>query len=90
MAKKQSDETKNKNVDLMVKEIQEKYGEGAIMKLGEVGKVDVDVIPTGSLSLDLALVEYPEEGLLRFMARRVPAKQPYVYTLCQKLKRWAG
>src|SRR3989344_9607067 len=45
----------SKNVELMVKEIQEKYGEGSIMKLGEVSKVDVDAIPTGSLSLDLAL-----------------------------------
>jgi recombination protein RecA len=46
---------KNKQVDITVKEIQEKYGEGSIMRLGEVGKVDVDVIPTGSISLDLAL-----------------------------------
>ena len=38
-----------------VREIQEKYGEGAIMKLGEARKVDVDVIPTGSLALDMAL-----------------------------------
>jgi len=42
-------------VDLAVKEIQQKYGEGSIMKLGETKKVDVDVIPTGSISLDLAL-----------------------------------
>ncbi len=46
---------KGKQVALMVKELQEKYGEGAIMRLGEVGKVDVDVISTGSLSLDIAL-----------------------------------
>ena len=38
-----------------IKEIQQKYGEGAIMKLGEARRVDVDVIPTGSLGLDLAL-----------------------------------
>lgn len=35
--------------------LQEKFGEGSIMKLGDVKKVDVDVIPTGSFSLDLAL-----------------------------------
>src|SRR5438552_16078256 len=46
---------RNKNVEMMVKELQEKYGEGSIMRLGQVGKVDVDVIPTGSLSLDIAL-----------------------------------
>ena len=42
-------------VDTAVKEIKEKYGEGAIMKLGEARRVDVDVIPTGSISLDIAL-----------------------------------
>ena len=46
---------KSKLLESTVKEIQEKYGEGAIMKLGEVQKVDVDVIPTGSISIDTAL-----------------------------------
>ncbi len=55
MAKKTSDEVKTKQVDLTVKELQEKYGEGSIMRLGQVKRVDVDVIPTGSLSLDIAL-----------------------------------
>ena len=57
MAKKQTDEKEagNRQVDLAVKEIQEKYGEGSIMKLGDGRRVDVDVIPTGSISLDIAL-----------------------------------
>ncbi len=38
-----------------VKDIKDRFGEGAIMKLGEAKKVDVDVIPTGSPALDLAL-----------------------------------
>ena len=46
---------KAKLLEATVKEIQDKYGEGAIMKLGEVRKVDVDVIPTGSISIDAAL-----------------------------------
>lgn len=48
-------DSRNKGVDLAVKEIQQKYGEGAIMRLGDAPKVDVDAIPTGSVSLDLAL-----------------------------------
>src|SRR3989344_225608 len=48
-------DSKPKQVELTVKQLQEKYGEGSIMRLGDVGKVDVDVIPTGSISLDLAL-----------------------------------
>jgi len=35
-------------------ELRQKFGEGSIMKLGEVRRVNVDVIPTGSFSLDLA------------------------------------
>lgn len=38
-----------------VKEIKDRFGEGSIMKLGEVKKVDVAAIPTGAPSLDIAL-----------------------------------
>lgn len=38
-----------------VRELKDRFGEGAIMKLGEAKKVDVGVIPTSSPSLDLAL-----------------------------------
>src|SRR3989344_5856147 len=54
MADKEKAE-KLSNVEAAIKSIQAKYGEGAIMKLGEARRVDVDVIPTGSLSLDMAL-----------------------------------
>lgn len=46
---------KIKLLDAAVREIQEKYGEGSIMKLGDARRVDVDTIPTGSFSLDAAL-----------------------------------
>ncbi len=45
---------KNK-IDSVLDAIQEKYGEGMMMKLGDVRKVDVEVIPSGSISLDIAL-----------------------------------
>jgi recombination protein RecA len=43
------------NLESAIREIQAKYGEGSLMKLGETKKVNVDVIPTGSLGLDIAL-----------------------------------
>ena len=46
---------KAKVLEDTVSELKERFGESSIMKLGEVKKVDVDVIPTGSFSLDLAL-----------------------------------
>jgi recombination protein RecA len=38
-----------------VTHIKKEYGEGALMKLGERGAIEVDVVPTGALSLDIAL-----------------------------------
>jgi len=46
---------KSSGLEEIVSEIKSKYGEGSIMKLGEVRKVNVDSIPTGALSLDIAL-----------------------------------
>jgi len=53
--KEEKKETKSKDLDNLLATLQEKFGEGAIMKLGDVPKSDVAVIPTGSFSLDLAL-----------------------------------
>lgn len=36
-------------------DLEKKYGKGAVMKLGDAKHVDVEVTPTGSLTLDLAL-----------------------------------
>ncbi|HAE85819.1 MAG TPA: recombinase RecA [Anaerolineaceae bacterium] len=42
-------------LDRALNEIVKRYGEGSIMRLGEAHSMQVDAIPTGSLSLDLAL-----------------------------------
>jgi recombination protein RecA len=36
-------------------QLEKKYGKGAIMRMGESQRVDVDAIPTGSITLDIAL-----------------------------------
>jgi recombination protein RecA len=46
---------KSKALDLAMDQIEKQFGKGAIMKLGESTHMDVEVVPTGSLSLDLAL-----------------------------------
>ena len=49
-------EEKQKALDLVLKEIEKQYGKGAIMKLGQSSAdMSIDVIPTGCLTLDLAL-----------------------------------
>lgn len=48
-------EQKTKALDMALDHIEKQYGKGAIMKLGQDFKVDVLVIPTGSIAIDLAL-----------------------------------
>ncbi len=52
---KKDDFDRTKTLQDTVDEIKQRFGEGSIMKLGEARRVDVDTIPTGSISLDLAL-----------------------------------
>jgi len=43
------------NLKESIEEIRQRFGEGAIMKMNEIRAVDIDSIPTGSISLDMAL-----------------------------------
>ena len=50
------DNERLKALDQCLAQIEKHYGKGAIMKLGDAaGNTDIDVIPTGCLSLDIAL-----------------------------------
>ncbi|OGZ44621.1 MAG: recombinase RecA [Candidatus Ryanbacteria bacterium RIFCSPHIGHO2_02_FULL_45_17b] len=42
-------------VEEVVKEIQSRYGEGSLMRLGGMRKVDIETVSTGSFALDMAL-----------------------------------
>ena len=46
---------RNKNLDLAIQQIAKDYGDGAIMRLGDARKMDVEVIPTGNILIDRAL-----------------------------------
>ena len=48
-------EEKKKALESVFSVIEKEYGTGSIMKLGDADSVDVEVIPTGSLTLDMAL-----------------------------------
>ncbi len=46
---------RQKAVELALSQIERSFGKGAIMKMGEAQKIAVETIPTGSISLDIAL-----------------------------------
>jgi recombination protein RecA len=50
-----TDEGRNKALETALASLTKRFGDGAVMRLGEATHLDVDVIPTGSLALDVAL-----------------------------------
>ncbi len=48
-------EADRKNLDLAISGINKQFGNGAIMRLGEATKMEIDVISTGSIAIDLAI-----------------------------------
>ena len=46
---------RNESLDTAISQIEQSYGKGSIMKLGDNKQVDVDVISSGSIGLDIAL-----------------------------------
>jgi len=53
--KKEETPKENKALNSAIDEIKERFGEGAIMKMRDIHAVNVDVIPTGSIAMDMAL-----------------------------------
>ena len=52
--KKEKDQ-KDEALEEAIRNIEKTYGKGAVMKLGERPETAIDTIPTGSISLDIAL-----------------------------------
>ena len=50
-----NNEERKKALEAAMLQIEKQFGKGAVMKLGEVGAMNVEAIPTGALSLDIAL-----------------------------------
>ncbi len=50
-----ANEDKLKALDAAISQIEKQYGKGSVMKLGEGANIQVETVPTGSVSLDIAL-----------------------------------
>ena len=55
MTERSADDGPAKALEVTIANLNRRYGDGIIMKLGEATRLDVAAIPTGSLSLDIAL-----------------------------------
>ncbi|MDR1674691.1 MAG: recombinase RecA [Oscillospiraceae bacterium] len=55
LIKAANEDEKKKALEIAIKNIEKQFGAGAIMRLGDNAKIKIDAIPTGSLTLDIAL-----------------------------------
>ncbi|MQA09290.1 MAG: recombinase RecA [Pseudonocardiaceae bacterium] len=46
---------KDKALELAIAQIDKQYGKGSVMRLGDEGRAPIEVVPTGSIALDVAL-----------------------------------
>src|SRR2546429_650332 len=46
---------RDKALELALAQIEKNFGKGSVMRLGEEGRAPIEVIPTGSIALDVAL-----------------------------------
>lgn len=76
--KEQLQEAKSKALELALSQIEKQFGKGSIMRLGQNIKVDVAVISTGALSVDLALGIGACRGaeLWKYLGRRPAVRLP--------------
>ena len=84
---------KLKALDAVLLQIEKQYGKGSIMRLGdEAGNTEIEVIPSGCLTLDLALGSAVSRAVesSKSTALNLRVKRRWRCTRLRKRKRWAA
>ncbi|MFZ1258786.1 MAG: recombinase RecA [Candidatus Saccharimonas sp.] len=90
-AKPTADEGKLKALGLAMDQITKQFGDGSIMKLGETKKVDVELLSSGSLSLDIALGGgYPKGRIIEIYGPESSGKTTLTLHAIAEMQRQGG
>lgn len=83
---------KQKALEDALKSIEKEFGRGAVMRLGDRPKVDVDVIPTGSILLDQALGVggYPKGRIIEIFGPESSGKTTIALSAIAEAQRKGG
>ena len=81
---------KNKAAEEAINQIKSRFGDGAIMRFGEARKSDVDVVPTGCLSLDIALGVggVPRGRIIEIFGPEASGKTTLAQHIVAEVKSW--
>ena len=55
VAQVQDKDERRKALDAAMAQIEKQFGQGAVMRLGDKTQIEIDTVPTGALTLDIAL-----------------------------------
>ncbi|MEK7447455.1 MAG: recombinase RecA [Patescibacteria group bacterium] len=79
-------------IQMAVDQIEKQFGKGAIMKLGDKGTQNIQVIPTGSLSLDIALGVggVPRGRVVEIYGPEASGKTTLAYHIASEAQRKGG
>lgn len=83
---------RDKNLDLAIQQIAKDFGEGAIMRLGESQKMDVEIIPTGNIVIDRALGVggFPRGRIVEVFGPESSGKTTLTLTLVAQAQKLGG
>ena len=83
---------KDKALEQVLNDIEKQFGKGAIMKLGESKHMEVDTVPSGSLSLDLALGVggYPKGRIIEIYGPESSGKTTFALHAIAEVQKQGG
>jgi len=92
MSKLTKNGEKDKTLEQVLQDIEKQFGKGAIMKLGEDGIKDIDVISSGSLMLDIALGVggYPKGRIIEIYGPESSGKTTFALHAIAEVQKTGG
>ena len=92
MAKTNKIGEKDKTLEQVLLDIEKQFGKGAIMKLGEDGVKDIDVVSSGSLALDIALGVggYPKGRIIEIYGPESSGKTTFALHAIAEVQKTGG